>query len=382
MLGYSVDRFPDRTGNQAFILKRHPGNPKSYMSADQPMEQSLFFPHFYLANDTLFRHAFLHTNSMIRVHPCDRPGRDSKPVKQFLRALQYTEDYMPTEFNEDTSLRTCHAVKQAYESKNTTYIDIIGKHEKQRTSAKTFHLCRVKVWPDVSRTMVDLSLAKNDDYDEWCFGTRRMVMIFTTNHTLDRQRSLTIPRCTDDVEFDELAQLLECLPLGNESDTTITRGAFEFPYVVPKTISEMDVETLQSFGKSFRSQASGLFPLVNQAVKSLEPCTDPHSLNQAFGEIQKAFQEFRSAQEQVIKSKGLKPETRYAQYRWYVSAGTPLDSLAISEPEGSKGFSLTTHKLPISASNQQSVRCYPGCYVWAIEKPRIGAGGFLQRLFG
>ncbi|MGC9326402.1 MAG: hypothetical protein ACP5I1_02095, partial [Candidatus Hinthialibacter sp.] len=179
------------------------------------MASTVIFPYFYFSNETLLRQHYLYMPPVVRVQPCDRPPRDNKQVKRLISDLMrvaFLENYSQDQFDAEINERFLRVVERAFQENRPLYLKHLGKYEKERMSAKTFHLCRKRLWEDLVHRLLDLGIATIDNYDEWCFSTRMMVMVMTICAALSQQRKDGLPRSTDQPEYDELACLIEGLP--------------------------------------------------------------------------------------------------------------------------------------------------------------------------
>lgn len=350
------------------------------------MASSIFFPYFYLSNDTLLRHQYLYAPSVVRVHPCDRPPRDNKDVKRFLSELMqvgFLENASQDEFDETINARFLQTIERGFQQNRPLYLKQLGKYEKERTSAKTFHLCRKKDWGELVQRLMDWGIASLDNYDEWCFSTRMMVMTLTSCVTLVRQRERMLPRCTDQLEYDELASLIECFPADDGSDAVLRRGILEFPYFVPQNLSSMLLDRLMTLRDDFAAITGDFQQSLIDDAKDLNQTASNAELEERIKCVGERIQEIVKRLGDTLKSRNESVKEVYAQYRWYIPPGSPLAELSFETPSVHQDLAFTTLDAPAAQTEIERTTSYPGCFIWTLENPAIirKSGGFLKRLF-
>jgi len=350
------------------------------------MASSIFYPYFYLSNDTLLRHQYLYTASLLRVHPCDRPPRDNKQVKRFVSELTqigFLENGALEEFHAEIQRSFLTILERAFQLNRPLYLKMLGKYEKERASAKTFHLCRMKRWEELTRRLIELGIAASDNYEEWCFSTRMMVIIMTVYAALAQQQEKRIPRCTDSVEYEELAAFLECAPLDDGSDPALRRAILEFPYRVPKNLNEMQLDRLMTLRDAVAAIAGDFQqPIMDDAADLLRSSSLPE-LEERLQCIGERMQEITGKIADDFSSRNEAIETRYVQYRFYISADAPLAALPLERSFVQDGAAFSVFTLPANLAESRVVLSNPGSFVWCQETPTIArnSGGFLKRLF-
>lgn len=352
------------------------------------MTDLIFYPHFYLANEILWRHHFLYFPKLFRQLPSDRPPRDSKQVKPFVKSMNkngFVEDIIPQNASEEVTRRFIQTLERAYKQDMDLYIKQMGKYGKERTATKTFHLCRMKMWPALTAKAIELGTAVTDNYDEWCFGTRQMVLTLNTCLTINQQAERHAIRCTDNFNFDHLAQLLECLPAGNEEDDTIQRAVLEFPYTVPQNLLSMNEDTLLQAREQINPTASPLIKILMDTVEALNQCENMKEIRAQLDAFNVAITKLNQDIGKIIKAGIGQTSTFFMQYRWYPQSEGVLSSGSMEKPLVVKKAALQTHPLSISKEEISYVRNYPGCLISTLEKPVFERGlgqkliGFLKR---
>lgn len=369
---------------------------------------AVFFPHFYLSNEIFLRHQYLYAPSLLRALPSDRPPQDSKPVKKTLadlKSLGFVDTLIPTEKSAWVYERYRAVLQRAYADERELYIRHMGKYGKERTASKTFHLCRVKVWPEVVTLLLEMDFATLDsiaggskvDFQrldeirallaqggeipaEWCFSTRQMVIAFLTCLTLDYQRSHNLPRATDDPLFDELACMIECLPQGSSEDLEAQRAVLEFAYPVPRSILEAPLETLSAWRTETQDLAEELILQVRDAAESLSVIASMSEIAAILrilnGKLKNLYPEIRG----VWEKQGIETEIHYAQYRWYLPLNSVLRAGTLPKPATSGDVGLGVLIQPISPTEEDAVRAYPGCFIWTRETASLGQNSGMKGL--
>ncbi len=343
------------------------------------MDSCIFFPHFYLTNDTVLRHQYLYLSSLCRIHTSDRPPRDSKELKRFLSELTqfgFLDQWIPEEARPETGRRFLQVVEHGFRDQLPEYIHLLGKHEKERTAAKTFHLCRVNQWPEVAQRLVELGIAKIDRYNEWCFSTRRMVMTLTTCLAVERQAALQIPRSTDDPGHDELAMLIEGLPAGDDTGRTVWRAVLEFPYFIPQKLGDISLDRLQNLREEIAPHARFYQETLPESARGLGQADSPDALEAAFQDFTNRLHEAAAAIQDRLKVFNLQPQRMYGQYRWYIPPGSPLESLPAENTPSARDMALLLQPWQVSPVEVEAITRYPGCFVWSLASPARNPGGW------
>ncbi|MBN2326883.1 MAG: hypothetical protein JXR73_06995 [Candidatus Omnitrophica bacterium] len=350
------------------------------------MASSVIFPYFYFSNETLLRQLYLYMPPVVRVHPCDRPPRDNKQVKRLVSDLMrvgFLENHSQNEFDAEINERFLRVVERGFQENRPLYLKHLGKYEKERASAKTFHLCRKKLWEDLVQRLLDLGIATVDNYDEWCFSTRMMVMVMTTCAALSLQRRNNLPRSTDLPEYDELACLIEGLPQDDGHDVVLRRAILEFPYVVPKYLPAMQLDRLMNLRDALKPITKQYQSILQEEASDLQQSTSLTELEERVKCIGERVQEIFSEVEGKLKSHNEALQTMYAQYRWHLPPGSPAAGLVLEEPIVKKDVTFAAIDSPASPSEIDAVMTYPGSFVWAQEAPKLlpKPNGFWKRLF-
>lgn len=348
------------------------------------MTTNIFFPYFYLSNDILLRHQYIYAKSLARVLPSDRPPRDSKPIKRCiseLNQLDFFQHIIPPERIDWISRRFLTVIEYWYDRQLPDYLRLIGKYEKERTSAKTFHFCRVGVWPELVQRLLDLEIATVDHYNEWCFSTRKMVMIFNICIALYYQHRDRSYRCTDDIEQEQLATLIECLPSGSSDDTDTLRAVLEFSYPIPQHILSFQTERLQTLRDNIE-------PLAGRLAETILDTVSRINHQPTLADIPAVLKQQADAIESVTQSLQVKFQSHnescrrfYAQYHWYLDQPEWKAEQKPQDPISSNQCSFAIRLLPVAPSEKERIFKYPGCYLWAQESSHwIKKQGFLQSL--
>lgn len=350
------------------------------------MASSIFFPYFYLSNDTLLRHQYLYAPSILRVHPCDRPPRDDKDVKRFLSELTqigFLENAAQEEFDSAINDRFSQVIERGFQQNRSLYLKQLGKYEKERASAKTYHLCRKKMWEELVQRLLDLGIAAMDNYDEWCFSTRMMVMTMTSCVALAHQREKRIPRCADLVEHDELAALIECFPAEDGGDSVLRRAVLEFPYFIPQNMTPMLLDRLMTLRDDFSAIAGDFQQSIMDDANDLNRSASLAELDERVKCFSERIQEIMKRLGENLKSRNESVKEVYAQYRWYLPPDQPATGLVLETPVINQDVAFTMMDVPAAPSEIERITAYPGCFIWTLESPTIArkSGGFLKRLF-
>lgn len=361
-------------------------------TADRPnealrdeMDSCIYFPHFYLTNDTVLRHQYLYLPSLCRIHTSSRPPRDSKELKRFLSELSqfgFLHQWFPEEARPETGRRFLQVVEHGFRDHLPEYIRLLGKYEKERTSAKTFHLCQVNQWPEAAQRLADLGIAKIDRYHEWCFSTRRMVMTLTTCLAIERQAALQIPRCTDNPEYDELAMLIEGLPPGKDTGRTVWRAVLEFPYFIPQNLGDLSLDRLQTLREEIASYTRFYQEALPESARQLGQADSPAAREAAFHALAGRLNETAAGIQDRLKVFNVLPRRVYGQYRWYISPGGPLESVSVESAAPVRDVSWLLQPWPVSPEEVESITRYPGCYVWSLAAPAQNTGGLGKAVSG
>ncbi len=348
------------------------------------MTDLIFYPHFYLANEISWRHHFLYFPKLFRQLPSDRPPRDSKQVKPFVKSMNkngFVEDIVPPNADEEVTRRFIQTLERAFQQDRALYIKQMGKYGKERTATKTFHLCRMKMWPELTAKAIELGTAVTDNYDEWCFGTRQMVLTLNTCLTIHQQAERQAIRCTDNFNFDNLAELLECLPAGNEEDETIQRAVLEFPYTVPQNLLSMNEDALLQARNRIYPTGSTLIKILMDTVEAINQCTNLKELRGQLDSFNGAITKLNQDIGKIIKAVKSQTYTFYMQYRWYPYSECVLSKGSMEKPLVVKKAALHTYPLSISKEETSHVGNYPGCLISTLEKP-VFERGLSQKLIG
>jgi len=339
------------------------------------MTESIYFPHFYLANDVLLRHQYLYSSRLMRIHSSDRPPRDVKLVKSTVANLSsagFLKDFIPMERSEWAAERFIKTLERAYKENREEYIRRMGKFMKERASTKTYHLCRLKIWPDAAACAMELGMAVPDSGEIWCFGTRQMVMTLITCLTLEQQALRRLPRCADAPEFDELAELLELFP--SDGSENIVRALLEFPYIVPQSILSLSWVELQARKTALAPHSGALYETIQETEDALNAAKTQEEIGERVREFHEKITAFNRQAAQVLRSLGDQPTVYYRQYRWYPAETSVLSQTALPAPVVAKDVALGSKFLPAAKEEAARARSYPGCLVCALEKPTIERG--------
>ncbi|MEW6234546.1 MAG: hypothetical protein AB1656_04105 [Candidatus Omnitrophota bacterium] len=339
------------------------------------MTESIFFPHFYLANDVLLRHQYLYSSRLMRIHSSDRPPRDGKLAKSTIANLSgagFLEDSIPLERSEWAAERFIKTLERAYKENREEYIRRMGKFMKERTSTKTYHLFRLKVWPDAAACAMELGLAVPDSGEIWCFATRQMVMTLIACLTLEQQAQRRLPRCADATEFDELAELLELFPAGS-GDASV-RAVLEFPYIVPQAILSLSWEELQVRKIKLAPIAGLFYETIQEAENALNAAKSREEIGERLQDFQGNVAAFNRQVIQTLQPLGDRPAVFYHQYRWYPPEASAVAPAALPAPFIVKDVALAAMLLPAAKEETARARSYPGCLVCAMEKPAFERG--------
>lgn len=349
--------------------------------ADSPeMTKSLLFPYIYLPNPVLLRHQFLYSGEMIRILSSDRPPRDSKDVKQFIKSADYPSHEVMPENDPLIAKRLVFALEEAYERDNELYAKHIGKFGVERTATKTFHLCRPNEAEAVVEKMQALGFARPDRSGAWIMSTRMMIQLVVTAAVLERQWTESVPRCTGEVPFDELASLLEALPSKDGDNTAIPRAALEFEYVTPESILAEEPELLAKLRDDMPDAAKCLPDTILKAAASLETAADERRIKDRLGEFEELMGDVNGQCAAAIRKHGKRPVKAFGRYRWYPAEGSMIGSIPKERPVNGKTASLTVFETLAGSGTVKEIRSYPGCFIWA-AKGAEKKGGFLGRLF-
>ncbi len=346
------------------------------------MNEFILFPYFYFANEVLLRHQLLYATRVFRVHPSDRPPRDSKGVKPFIKKMEenaFLENLVLHEKDDWISQRFVTTLERAYRENLDEYIQCMGKYGKERASTKTFHLCRIKTWPELTQFAMELGTAVKDHYDEWCFATRQMVLTLTTCHALQRQREKQQLRCTDALEFDELAVLLETLPSGLQSDKKITRAVLEFPYMVPKGHDTATLDELQSWREALLPRMDPFWEALLECVQELNQLKDSTSMSSKLQSFHQILSSQQQEIKQIIKDQGDSSQTFYMHYRWYPPQESVLSNRGIKPLTVCKDVALGIEPRRAGEGEIDSLYDSPGCLIAALEQP-VYERGFGQKI--
>ncbi len=347
------------------------------------MQTSIFFPYFYLPNEIFLRHQYLYSNKLLRIHPSDRKPRDSREVKRFISESGFPEDLILNEEREDVSNRFITMIEKTYTENRDVYIQQLGKYDKERASAKTFHLCRPDIWPKVVQTLLDKGLANMEKSGSWCLSTRKMVMAWTICQTLYFQKDFNVPRCTDDVVYDDLAVLAECLPDGS-GDEVIDRAVLEFPYVYPDKILDKSLDQLESIKRQMMSFTETFQPVLLEEIQNIEKLKSMPEVKNQLKDIHFKLKEPLNKISEIMKKNGEKVAWAYGQIRWYLSYDSSLSEFTTFSPVKIKNLSLNKVPVPISQNEKERVQQYPGCFLWTMDSSSSGKGFFqkMANLFG
>jgi hypothetical protein len=350
------------------------------------MAPSIFFPYYYLSNDTLLRHQYLYAPTLLRVLPSDRPPRDSKHLKRIISELSqfnFLDNASQVEFDLDVNQRFMHLVEYGFDKNNPNYVHCLGKYEKELASAKTFHLCRNKVWQELVERLVELRIAEVDRYGEWCFSTRKMVISFNTCLTISQQEKQGMPRCTDSIEHEELATLIECSPCDNDDDVLIQRAILEFPYYVPKNLAAMQLERMQTIRESLADDAKSFQNLITENSLEIQKSESKADFSDRIRHFHNQLHEINGRIYKKLQSHNEQIAIQYAQYRWYIPQDSCLSEIQLDDPVSVKDVSCSIINAPVVPNNAERILSYPGAYIWVQESPSlvVKTGGIFKRLF-
>jgi len=341
------------------------------------MDSCIFFPHFYLTNDTVLRHQYLYLPSLCRIHTSDRPPRDSKELKRFLSEMAqygFLENWIPEAADSETVRRFLRVIEHGFCDGIPEYIRQLGKYEKERTSAKTFHLGRVDQWPEVARRLVELGIAKIDRYNEWCFSTRKMVMTLTTCLALRQQTVRQAPRCTDNPEHDELAMLIECLPPGGDAGRPVWRAVLEFPYAIPQNLGDLSLDRLQNLREEIAPFTRFYWDSLPDLAGGIGRADSSAALEEAFRAVAGRVQESLETIQDRLKVFNIISTRGYGQYRWFIPPDSAFESVPLEEAYAAKEVRMTLAPRRCAPEDLDGLTRYPGCYVWSLSAPRHREG--------
>lgn len=360
------------------------------------MQSAVFFPHFYIPSETFIRHQMLYTPNLKRMQASDRLPQDSKSVKKLIKALisdELFEPIIPQERDDRVARKVQFVLKKAFEAEEELYIKHLGKYGKERTSTKTFHMCRVKVWEDLVKFLIKMDLATLDsiaagshvDFDklreiqenidhielkaEWCFSTRTVIQTFCTALTIEYQKEHQIPRTTDHPQYDRLAALIEGEPVFDGTDKMINRAVFEFSYPIPQDIEEIEYEKLKELREQLLPITLPFVECIENGAKSLEVAPGQKEADPIMQNIQTDCRKHQQKLRQVIQNAGFKAKTNYGQIRWYPAKGSGLDSAILPSPHCTGILGLKVESLPVAKSMKETIRNTPECWVWSMEQP-------------
>lgn len=348
------------------------------------MEASIYFPHFYLANDTLLRHRYLYADSIERIFPTGRQIRDNKVCRPFVTALTETgfiHNVQQNDFDETVNARFIQLVERGFKSNLPEYLHYLGKYEKERASAKTFPMCRYNGWPDVTALLTELNLAKTDSLQEWLYSTRTLTIAFTTIHATIYQQTRQASRCSDEPSFDGIASLIERMPNDDGNDETTVRARLEFPYSVPANLPDLPLERLQTIRNELLPVRESYREPLLQTAQKLGQASNRQELNETLRAFQGSIRENMTSVENCLIVLGEKPVTRYGQYRWYTPENSFVGALDSDSPWMAKDVSLSVENLTADPTRIESLPFTPGCYIWTLESPTVQAKFSLSGLF-
>ncbi len=369
------------------------------------MQATILFPHFYMTNENYIRHQLLCSDALYRLQPSDRVPPDSKPVKKFIKSLdpEFFIPLVPTERIDGVVYRVQTALEKAFTEEQEFYVQHIGKYGKERTSSKTFHICRVKVWEDLVKYLVKKDLATLDniaagsavDFErlkqiqenieneelkaEWCFSTRMVIQTFCSALALEFQRAIGLPRGADDPLYDQLACLVECLPMFDGMDKMINRAILEFPYPVPANLNQMEMDEILHLRSEVLPIAKKLTACIEDGAKSLETACSSKEANPVMTNVQDCHKELTQQIRKSFQSRGMKVQTCYGQYRWYPSKGSGLDSASMTAPHCTGSLTLKLVSCHVARQRKDSLYETTPCWIWAQNKPAFEQDSVLTR---
>lgn len=345
---------------------------------------SLFFPHFYISNDVLIRHQFLMADTMLRILSSDRPTRDSKEVKDLMSALSFPENRVVEDCSVQAVQRFITILEEAYQKDNPFYFPALQKFGVERTATKTFHFSRINELVPAVEKMQELGFAKPDHAGSWCMSAPKMVQMFVTCATLEYQKQLNIPRCTDLIEHDELASVIEALPQKDTPQQVVTRAVLNFKYIMPDGMENMDAVRLIGIKKSLHPFASKYELLAKQAASALDLVTSTSEIKHVLEDILKPIGEINQSINSQLKSLGVKAREFRGQYRWYAQQNSALSTLVETNPVSSQHGSIEAFPITASQNSISEITSYPGCFVWTLEPADAGKGlmNRLRRMWG
>lgn len=345
---------------------------------------SLFFPHFYISNDTLIRHQFIMADSMLRIVSSDRPTRDSKEVKDLMSALGFPESRVVEDCSVQAVQRFVTVLTEAYEKNNPHYFPALQKFGVERTATKTFHFSRlVELVPAVEK-MQALGFAKPDHAGSWCMSAPKMVQMFVICATLEYQKQLNIPRCSDLLEHDELAAVIEALPQMDSPQQTVTRAVLSFKYYMPDGLESMEVTRLIEIKKPLHPIASKYESIAKQTAKTLDEVTTANDIKRVLEDALKPIGELNQSLRRQIEALGCKAREFRGQYRWYAEQNSALSSLIDTNAVANQHGAIEAVLQNIDQNRVNEIKQYPGCFLWTLEPADAGKGllNRLRRLWG
>jgi len=371
------------------------------------MQKAVFFPYFYIPNENFIRHQLLYAETMARMQASDRLPQDSKSVKKLAKQLAedgFYDPIIPEEANDRVSNKVKTCLERAFEKEDEIYVKIFGKYGKERTSSKTFNMCRVKIWEPLVKYLVRMDLATLDgiaagshvDFEkmreiqekldeeelkaEWCFSTRKVIQAFVISLTLEYQKENNMPRATDDILHDQMAALLEGMPQSDGTDHMVNRAVLEFTYPIPAGLDEMEIDAIKELRESFLEHALNYTRCVEDGAKSLEVAPTQKDADPIMQNIQKDCREMQQELKSIIQNAGYKTKTAYGQIRWYPAKDSGLDSATMPAPYHTGHLGLKLVSVPVCKAFKDSIHYYPACWLWSLESPTMEQSSGFTRL--
>lgn len=346
------------------------------------MLKPVIFPHFYLSNPAILRHQYLYVKDMLRLHSSNRPARDSKEIKQWIQSLDFPANEVALDEDGAIIARFITVLEQAYKHENPCYFPALQKFGVERTATKTFHFSRKEEWKEAVQTMSDLGFAKPDRSGSWCMSTPKMVQLMVTCATIEYQRKYNLPRCSDHYEHDEMAQVLETLPLKNEKTVEMKRAVLEYSYVVPQELPSMNNEQLIKLREAVLPLVETYQESIQETAKQLETASGENELKPLLAKSNAQIESLNEPVRSIIQTQGYEAVECYAQYRWYPQPDSSFASLPLlPQPVTGKKIALSSYAVSAAEDQAKAVCRYPGCFLWSLEHASYG-GGLMKKLFG
>lgn len=215
---------------------------------------------------------------------------------------------------------------------------------------------------------------------EWCFSTRKVIQAFVIALTLEYQKEHNIPRATDDVLHDQMAALLEGMPLSDGTDKMVNRAVLEFTYPIPADLENMDIDAIKELRESFLEQAINFSRCLEDGAKSLEVAPTRNDADPILQNIQKDCRELQHELKSIIQNAGYKSKPAYGQIRWYPAKDSGLDSAIMPAPYHTGQLGLKLVSVPVCKIFKESIHQYPACWLWSLQNPTMEQSTGITRM--